>query len=140
MPSSYFTVTEIRHANAAIDGHYFDRGTMRFFRSRVAPGVYAGRLFVTSEQFDESSPRLYSIRMARADGSIDSVGEFQQFNSLRAARAAIRAAVQAGTRVVATVENPNREHFHWQAMLGELTLGFHTTRADAESIVAEFGF
>ena len=45
----YETVAEIREANRAAGHHFFDRATMEFFRSKVLPGVYGGRFFVTEE-------------------------------------------------------------------------------------------
>jgi hypothetical protein len=60
---------------------------MRFFESRVHPGVFGGRYFVTSEQFVNLSQgyadlRRYTIRIADHEGRIDTVGEFQEFATL----------------------------------------------------------
>ena len=89
----YATLEQIKRANRAHGHHFFSPDTMRFFRSRIAPGVIGGRYFITSEQFDERSPRLYSIRVANDDGSVDRVGDFQYYPSLQAARKAARAMV-----------------------------------------------
>lgn len=87
---TYYTVDDVREANDRIGGHYFDRDTMRFFRSRIASQLYGGRYFVTSEQFDDRSPRLYSVREALPDGSIKSASEFQEFRTAAQAVARIR--------------------------------------------------
>ena len=73
-------------------GHWFDKGTMRFFASRLAQTGYENEqsgevFFVTSEQdkFRDTNPRLYSVRVQRATGEIDTIGEFQGYSSRRVA-------------------------------------------------------
>jgi len=91
------TISEIRQANAAAGFHFFSDGAMKFFRSRVDTQAYEGPggvFFVTSEQLefhDYSAPRLYTVHQYRADGGIDGASEFQQYGSLKQARAAARA-------------------------------------------------
>lgn len=92
--SNIWNISQLKAAVKAEGSHFFDAASMRFFNSRIAPGVKhtdAGIVFITSEQFDSRSPRLYTIRIAKADGSIDEVGEFQQYKTLDAARKAVRA-------------------------------------------------
>ena len=86
---TYFTIEQIRNANKALGRHWFDASTLRFFSSRIA-GPVISNMFVSSERLDANLPRLYTIRRANEDGSIDTVGEFQQYTSKRAALAAIR--------------------------------------------------
>lgn len=91
MTAAYQNIRQIEYANTNAGQHFFDPATMRFFRSRIASRtVINGRYFITSEQFDASSPRLYTIRRANDDGSIDTVGEFQQYETVEAAKAAAR--------------------------------------------------
>jgi hypothetical protein len=52
---------------------------MRFFRSRVLQGTIGGHFFVTSEQFDANSPRLYTVRYADDSGAIHDASAFQAF-------------------------------------------------------------
>lgn len=80
--------------------HWFDRSTMRFFRSRLPQGGYMTtdeRLvyFVSSEQFEGSNgdraERRYSIRVLKvADHAIDTIGDFQAYASRSGADAAAR--------------------------------------------------
>lgn len=84
----YQTVEEIKAANAKSGYHFFSPGAMRFFRSRVLPGVIQGCFFITSEQFDTSSPRLYTIRRAGLGGGVETVGNFQHYKTADAARRA----------------------------------------------------
>lgn len=87
----YQTVQEIRDANEAAGHFWFSPHSMRFFGSRILSGVYGGRYFVTSEKRpDSSDPRLYSVRVVRESGAIDTVGKFQGYQSASAARAAAR--------------------------------------------------
>lgn len=73
------TIKEIKQANRASGGHWFDPDTLRFFRSRIDSTVYGGRYFVSSEQYDDSTPRLYTVREAKPDGDVETVGEFQAY-------------------------------------------------------------
>lgn len=84
----YRDVYDIELANKQAGQHFFDRDTMRFFRSRVCGEIASlpngAALFVTSEQFEyrgDRHARKYTIRMARPDGHIDQVGNFQWFGS-----------------------------------------------------------
>lgn len=89
MSTYHFTLRSIREANEAAGFHFFKPSTMRFFSSRVLRGVYGGKYFVTSERdtYRDSNPRLYSVRSIREDGSIETHGGFQAFDSARKARA-----------------------------------------------------
>ena len=86
LPGPFRTITEMKVANADAGRYFFTRDTMRFFRSRIVPGVIAGRIFITSEQFDDSSPRLYTVRVMGDDGDTADVSTFQQFATLDEAR------------------------------------------------------
>lgn len=88
---------EIARANSQAGQHFFEADTMRFFRSRVLEPVYGGRFFVTSEKNDGPGyeyPRLYTVREFMPDGSIESLGEFQEYGTAAQARAAIRRALE----------------------------------------------
>ena len=102
----FYTLKAIKEANAAAGHHFFEPATLRFFRSRVAPGVIGGRFFVTSEQFVGSdgrrAPRQYTVRIAHDNGSIQTVDKFQAFSSLAKARRAARSLADS------TRPNPRR--------------------------------
>lgn len=89
------TMRDIRRANADAGLHFFDPGTMRFFRSRIGSDVFEGPggiYFVSSEQFRPGYPRKYTVRrFDPADGSVETVGDFQAYGALRAAKAKARA-------------------------------------------------
>jgi hypothetical protein len=81
----YNTITEIKNASKENGGFFFDKGTMKFFNSRIGKKVYYGKYFITSERYDDSCPRKYTVRICNDDGSIDSVSTFQQFSSIKEA-------------------------------------------------------
>jgi hypothetical protein len=74
--------------------HFFDAGATRFFSSRYPQsGIVKDNkaYFVTSEQFDYKSPRLYTIRVCdMATGIVDTIGAFQQYRTSKLAQAAIK--------------------------------------------------
>lgn len=78
--------------------HFFDQGATRFFRSRYPQtGIVKDNkaYFATSEQFDYKSPRLYTVRVCdMATGIVDTIGEFQQYQTSAQANAAIKRIVK----------------------------------------------
>jgi hypothetical protein len=164
------TISEIKDRNAEIGNHWFERGTMKFFRSRIAPGIYPlpdGALFITSEQFDENSPRKYTIRHAYENGHIDTVGKFQAYGFLEDARDAAKEMAQeirarrqnsAGKRSQSRVgkhkgatasrsivkRNPSGRHYEYKQWLdflcdsGTPTAALRKQAANFEQAVASF--
>lgn len=47
--SPYKTLADVRAANAAAGFRFFDRGTMKFWNSRIESTLIRGRFFITSE-------------------------------------------------------------------------------------------
>lgn len=92
------TVADLKGCAKACGSPYFDKDTMRFFRSRVGSKVYAdgkgGAIFTTSEQFVGSqgaAQRRYSVRRYdAATCSFDTVGEFQAYKTSAQANAAAK--------------------------------------------------
>ena len=87
------TIEDVKCINKEKGYHFFDRDTMKFFRSRVErDALMFGQLiddkyFITSEQYDSSSPRLYSVRNFNlGTGNVDTIGEFQEFETKGQAR------------------------------------------------------
>lgn len=89
------TLRQIIDCNAMNgNGHWFSKGSMRFFATRLSAKVYpfpGGAAFVTSEQ-GPHGPRLYSVRtIDEATGSVETVGTFQGYATARAAQKAAEA-------------------------------------------------
>lgn len=97
-----WTLEEIKARHKATGGHWFDPGSLRFFSSRLSSKVFpvdGGALFISSEQnkpvlistgWTVGGPRRYSIRFCSDDGQIETIGEFQAYRSLTAARHAAK--------------------------------------------------
>lgn len=88
----------IRQDNENLGHHWFDPGSVRFFASRFAQYGYqladGRRVFVSSEQFRDDyrhyrAPRRYTLRIQAADGSVDTLGDFQAYGSRSGAHAAM---------------------------------------------------
>lgn len=92
----FYSVDDVELANWNLGHHFFDPATKRWFGSRIGSDLYAGRFFVTSEQDRRpaastgawNGERRYSVRFARCDGSIETVGEFGAYGSRAAAHTA----------------------------------------------------
>lgn len=80
---TYTTMADVKAANKAVGGSWFSAENMRFFNARIESGLIGWKYFVTSERFDYGNehPRLFTIRAAMPDGSIETVGKFQEFSS-----------------------------------------------------------
>ena len=93
----FTTIAEVRAANRANGGHWFDKDTMRFFNSRIESKLIGGKYFISSEQSppfnDQVWPREYSVRVVSDDASIDTVNDFQEYKTKQQARAAIDALI-----------------------------------------------
>lgn len=77
----------VRDAHYKTGGHWFDTATLRFFSSRIGRRVYGHRYFVTSE-CGPSGIRTYTVRQLTDTGSIETVGEFEQYATSAAANRA----------------------------------------------------
>lgn len=84
----YVTLDDVEAANRSIGNHWFDRDTMRFFKTKIESRLIAGHRFVTSERGPDER-RRYTVRDARPDGTIDTIGEFQGYATRKAAMAKI---------------------------------------------------
>jgi len=81
-----YTIEDIKRNNKKAGFHFFCKETMRFFNSKIETGLYKDNTFITSEQFDYKSSRVYTIRKAVDVGeSIKTIGEFGQFETLEKA-------------------------------------------------------
>ena len=80
---NYHSISQIKHNNARNGRHFFSRGAMRGFNSRVHEAVYSRCVFVTSERNDmpycAPQPRVYTVRIAMDDGSIVTFGSIGDY-------------------------------------------------------------
>lgn len=92
MSTPLHTLEQIKRRH---EGHWFDADTMRFFKTRILPDIVldktrARSLFITSEPYAWTGPRVYTLRSASWEtGEITTVGELGEHETLRAARRAL---------------------------------------------------
>lgn len=85
-----YTITEMKERNQEKGFYFFERDTMRFFRSRIETQANNGGYFITSEK-PPHGPRQFTLRRFNWEtGDIDTVGEFMQYRSREEALAARR--------------------------------------------------
>jgi len=82
---TYGTMDDVKYCANHCGSHWFEPGTMRFFKSRVGGRVYTdgrgGAYFVSSEQ-GPHGPRSYSIRHYDPKKcAVHTIGKFQQYSS-----------------------------------------------------------
>ncbi|KKN16588.1 hypothetical protein LCGC14_0974280 [marine sediment metagenome] len=91
-----YTINKIQDEMTAAGSHWWDRGTLQYFRCRVSEKVYqgeAGVYFVTSEKYSDDATRLYSVRQYKPDTKdVDTIGEFNSMSRAQAHREAARLA------------------------------------------------
>jgi len=100
-PGPWNSLADIVAANEAIGNFWFSDDTLEFFRCIYGGklgGVIGGRFFVTGERGPHQSRHFYSVRVANDDGSISTLGEFQDYSTPGAAR---KAAVEAAEQLLA---------------------------------------
>lgn len=103
------TISQVKAANKAIGNHWFDRGSMRFFNTKIESKLYGGRYFITSEQFVGSTGagrRKYSIRYVNDDGSIDTVGEFNEMPGIELARYKVKRLLELEKELLTHTKTP----------------------------------
>ena len=78
-------ISEVKKRHKESGGHFFDRGAMSYFNSKVESPLIGGRYFVTSERYLLSSPKKFTVRQVVDNGDrvgIESLSEFQEFDTL----------------------------------------------------------
>ena len=78
---TFDSISDIKKLNTLKGYHFFERDTMRFFDSSIETGVLYGRFFVTREKNFDGTEYRFTIREAKDDGTIQTIGEFQQFET-----------------------------------------------------------
>lgn len=88
------SVNDIKKFSLSRGSNWFSPNTLRFFQSRFSQTVYGGRIFVSSEMNFDGTQRLYTVRFVKADGGVETIGEFQQYETLAQAQGAARRAAR----------------------------------------------
>lgn len=111
-PAWFDSIASMKATMTSQGSHWFEPNTMRFFRSRVGEKLFGRRVFVTSEQHDDSSPRKYHLRLvewsAQHGYGVATIGEFNadedwltlgQANSLASTLGAKVAELRTGAKL-----------------------------------------
>lgn len=81
------TITDIKKINAEKGFFFFSKKNMRLFKSKIESGLYKNNCFITSECNFDGTKRFYTVRKFNPEsGSIETIGEFQQFKTIDSAR------------------------------------------------------
>ena len=101
---TFSTISQIKRLNESSGRHFFSPSAMRSFNCRVHENVYGGCVFVTSEKNDmpycAPQPRVYTVRVAFDDASIQTYGSLGDYATRSDAHADARwlaAGLKAGT-------------------------------------------
>lgn len=104
----FWTIDDIKRANADAGYYFFSPSTMRSFNSRVSDEVYQGPggvFFVTSEKNRGSCnywnsierPRLYTVRQFLPEtGDVKNMEGFQKYKTLDSAKRAAKRYANSG--------------------------------------------
>ena len=88
--TTFRTIQQIINFHESKGMHFFSAGSKRFFNSRIHSDVYGGCVFVTSEKFDWKSPRLFTVRKIDQNGNIETIGDFQGYDTRSKAHTAAK--------------------------------------------------
>lgn len=91
----FATMADFKQANADRGEFWFSENTMRFFQTEIESDLInldGRQFFVTSEE-DPSGLRLCTIREALADGTVETIGGFHEYDDLDEAVEALHALV-----------------------------------------------
>ena len=112
MAMNQISTQELARINKEKGQYFFSPSSMKFFGSRVsddATMINGKAYFVSSEQYSDGSrksPRRYTVRvMDMESGSVDTVGEFQEYSTRSDAYARLKYAVDMQSQSVASRTN-----------------------------------
>lgn len=91
LQTTFKTLAEFK---AVYTGHFFDKKTMKFFRSRIESGLIKGVYFITSESDMRDTERFYNVRsigqLESGEYTVNSIYEFNKIKSKERAKEIIR--------------------------------------------------
>lgn len=96
------TITEMKVANRNVGHYWFDKDTMKFWNSKVVSSLYEAHeavYFVSSERQRETWPAMFTVRkFNKVTSHVETVGRFQQYESIDKARSAAKRAALKNER------------------------------------------
>ena len=100
--SAQYLINEIKKRAEKQHSHFFDTDAMKFFSSRISDSCWekgSDIYFITSERDTgrvkhAGSIRAFTVHKCSENGNIDTVGKFQEHETLYQARASIQEVLQ----------------------------------------------
>ena len=97
MHPRFVPMADVKSASLAAGSHWFEPGSMRFFRTRLpllGKMDDAGRVWFTSSEAPRGEDRKYSVRVFTPQtGFVQTYGTFHSYTSSRAAQRVIDTAI-----------------------------------------------
>lgn len=85
------TMANVKQFNYECGNFWFSPYSLELFNTKIESELIRDTYFITSEIEQKATPRKYTIRQINWDnGDIETVGNFQMFLSLKAARSYIK--------------------------------------------------
>lgn len=82
-----YTLGEVKQLNKDVGFKFFDKDTMRFFRSHVETIPNMANIFITSEKREDWHKRRYTLRWFNHDTwDIETLGPFMGYDDIETAR------------------------------------------------------
>ena len=90
-----YTITEMKTAQKENGLHWFSKASMNFFNTKIETAAKDNH-FITSEYMENVSNKKYTIRRFKAEKfGVDTIGDFQQYATLKDAKQALKNIVKA---------------------------------------------
>lgn len=91
----FASVADVRIANKFAGFYFFSRETMKMFGSKIESALYAGTLFITSEESWGEEDRHYTVRYVVPTGEVLTLEGASQLGSIDEARNIARTVAKA---------------------------------------------
>lgn len=79
------TLTEVKNFHISKGGHWFDRDTMKYFRTKIHTKLIGGKYFIYSNQIPYEN-RIYKIAEATNEGNIFPITSAPRFENINDAK------------------------------------------------------
>jgi hypothetical protein len=86
-----YTISEMKAIQKEKNLHWFSESSMNFFNTVIETQPNIVNIFITSDRMNHLSPKGYSLRWFNHEtGNVETLGEFQLYETMDQARAARR--------------------------------------------------
>lgn len=98
---SFTSMPAVKAAFSAAGSFWFSPGAMKFFNTKIESSLIGGRYFITSEQYETGSQKLFNIRKVVRDMNntpsldIETVGEHMTYTTKQQAMNALEEYLKA---------------------------------------------